>query len=264
MERAEQEKQSKMIVDAHVHIGELDSKSKHFGTTPRKFTADDMIRLMDKNGVDIVVANCIGRMLNDDDFKVKNLIIADGMSRYPDRIIGFARVNPWLEECVDQLRWAIQEKKFRGLKLHPITESFQANDELVHPLMEEASRLRIPVQIHSHQPGSQPALIGDLADRFTDVTIIMAHMGMAMYKDAIFVARKCPNIILETSAQPWTHRICRTVIDNIGVERLIFGSDAPLHHQEIELKKVQMAGLSKEELRFVLGDNMAKIVGIKI
>jgi predicted TIM-barrel fold metal-dependent hydrolase len=129
--------------------------------------------------------------------------------------------------------------------------------------MEEASRLRIPVQIHSHQPGSQPALIGDLADRFPDVTVVMAHMGMASYKDAIFVARKCPNVVLETSAQPWTHRICRTVMDTVGVTRLVFGSDAPLHHQEIELRKVQMASLSEEELRLVLGGNIARIVGIQ-
>jgi len=252
-----------MIIDAHVHIGELDSKSQHFGTAPRKFTADDVIQLMDKNHVDKAVSNCIGRMLDYDDFKEKNMIIADAISKHPTRITGFVRVNPWLEDCVEHMKQAIQEWGFKGLKLHPITESFQANDELVYPLMEEASRLKVPVQIHSHQPGSQPALIGDLADRFPDVTVIMAHMGMAMYKDAIFVARKCPNVVLETSAQPWTHRICRTVVDNIGVTRLVFGSDAPLHHQEIELKKVQMAGLSEEELRLVLGENMARIVGIQ-
>jgi predicted TIM-barrel fold metal-dependent hydrolase len=248
------------IVDAHVHIGEMDSRSKHFGTAPRKFMADDMIELMDRNHVDVVVANSMGRILNEDHFRKNNLALSEATSRFPDRIIAFVRVNPWLEDCVDHMRLAVREWGFKGLKLHPITESFQANDEIVHPLMEEAVRLRIPVQIHSHQPGSQPALIGDLADRFPDATIIMAHMGMALYKDAIFVARKCPNVVLETSAQPWTHRICRTVIDNVGPERLVFGSDAPLHHQEIELRKIQMAGLSDADLEFVLGTNMARIL----
>jgi len=252
-----------LIIDAHVHIGELGQKSKHFGSTPRRFTAEDMIQLMDSNRVDVVVANCIGRLLDEHDFEARNKIVSASVSKYPDRIVGFVRVNPWVSNCVQQMKMAIREWGFKGLKLHPIAESFQANDEIVYPLMEEASRLKIPVQIHSHQPGSQPALIGDLADRFPDVTIIMAHMGMALYKDAIFVGRKCPNVILETSAQPWTHRISKTVVDTLGATRLVFGSDAPLHHQEIELKKVQMASLSDGELRLVLGENMKRVLGLK-
>jgi predicted TIM-barrel fold metal-dependent hydrolase len=249
-----------MIIDAHAHIGTMDGRSRHFGSAPTNFTADDMIALMDRNGVDKVVVNPFGRMLNEQDFEDKNQTIVKAANKYPERIVPFAKVNPWLDNCVGLFEKAVREWGCKGLKLHPISDAFQANDDLVYPLVEASARFRVPIQIHSHQPGSQPALIGDLADRFPDVTFIMAHMGMSLYKDAIFVARLLKNVILETSAQPWTHRICRLVIDQIGSDRLVWGSDAPLHHQEIEMMKVKMSALNEDEKKKVLGENIARIL----
>jgi predicted TIM-barrel fold metal-dependent hydrolase len=252
----------KLIVDAHVHIGTMDGRSRHFGSAPREFSAEDMIALMNRNGVDKVVVNPFGRMLNDRDFEEKNQVIVRAAKKYPNRIIPFTKVNPWLDDCVQLFDRAVNEWGCKGLKLHPISDAFQANDDLVYPLIEMAAKFKIPVQIHSHQPGSQPALIGDLAERFPDVTFIMAHMGMNLYKDAIFVARILKNVVLETSAQPWTHRICRLVADEVGSDRLVWGSDAPLHHQEIEMMKVKMSALNEEEKRKVLGENIARILNL--
>jgi predicted TIM-barrel fold metal-dependent hydrolase len=158
---------------------------------------------------------------------------------------------------------AVREYGLKGLKLHPIIDSYQANHSMVFPLIEAAGELGVPVTIHSHQPGSQPALIGDLASRFPTVTIIMAHMGMAAYRDAIYVAQKERNVILETSAQPWTHRVVRVAAERIGIERIIFGSDAPLHHPKVELTKIEVAGLSPEEKAAVLGGNISRLLGLK-
>lgn len=249
-----------MIVDAHVHIGTLDSKSSHFGSTPRMFSADDMVALMDKNGIDKVVTNPLGHMATVKEWEEKNGVIVAAAKKYPDRIIAFTKVNPWLENGMELFEKAVKEWGCKGLKFHPISDAFQANDDMVYPYIEKAANFKIPVQIHSHQPGSQPALIGDLAERFPEVTFIMAHMGMNLYKDAIFVARILKNVVLETSAQPWTHRICKLAVDQIGPDRLVWGSDAPLHHQEIEMKKVTMSALNEVEKRKVLGENIARIL----
>jgi predicted TIM-barrel fold metal-dependent hydrolase len=248
------------IIDAHMHLGRGD---EHYGKQAlwdqkAQFLADDMKSLLDQVGIDHAVVFGLGRATEED--RVRPVL--DAVQRYPERFTGFFWANPWETGSRAAFVRAVREYGLRGLKLHPIIDSYQANHSVVFPLLEAAGELGVPVTIHSHQPGSQPALIGDLANRFPTVTVIMAHMGMAAYKDAIYVAQKEPNIILETSAQPWTHRIIRGAADKIGVHRIVYGSDAPLHHPKVELTKIEVAGLDPEQRALVLGGNIARIVGI--
>jgi predicted TIM-barrel fold metal-dependent hydrolase len=250
-----------LVIDAHTHLGRGD---EHYGKQAlwdrrTHFLAGDMLRLMDEVGVDVVVAFGLGSPAFED--RVKPVI--DAVQRYPERFVGFFWANPREPDSRIGFVRAVREYGLKGLKLHPIIDSYQANHSMVFPLIEAAGELGVPVTIHSHQPGSQPALIGDLASRFPTVTIVMAHMGMAAYRDAIYVAQKEGNVILETSAQPWTHRVVRVAAERIGIERIIFGSDAPLHHPKVELTKVEVAGLSPEEKAAVLGGNAARLLGLK-
>jgi uncharacterized protein len=249
------------IIDAHMHLGRGD---EHYGKQAlwdRKalFLADDMKALMDDVGIDHAVVFGLGRAVEEDRLRP----VLDAVQRYPERFTGFFWANPWDAGSRAAFVRAVREYGLRGLKLHPIIDSYQANHSIVFPLLEAAGELGVPVTIHSHQPGSQPALIGDLASKFPTVAVIMAHMGMAAYKDAIYVAQKEPNVILETSAQPWTHRIIRVAADKIGIHRIVYGSDAPLHHPKVELTKVEVAGLDPEQKALVLGGNIARVVGIE-
>ena len=67
---------------------------------------------------------------------------------------------------------------FQGIKLHPLFNAFTANDAVVHPLMEVAQQMDLPVFIHSgHPPFSLPHSIIQLAEDFPKVRIAMVHMG---------------------------------------------------------------------------------------
>ncbi len=223
-----------------------------------------MINLMDKNGINKIVTFPMGHILTLN--AEANRIVAEEAKRYPDRIIPFIRVNPHFgEDAVKEFEQGVKELGFKGLKLHPVRESFTANDEIVFPLIEKAIYLKVPVLIHSHTRNqSHPTLIGDLADHFPDATIIMAHLGCTQYKDAMFVLRHCPNVSADTSCQPWLHRILKQVIDVAGVERIYYGSDAPLHTPEIEMMKVKLAGLNEDEMRLIMGENIARLLNLKI
>ena len=252
-----------MIIDAHTHLGNLGTKSSYMGTTPSSFLGDFMIDLMDKNGIDKIVTFAIGNILTPN--SEHNNIILEEVKRYPDRIIPFIRLNPHFgEESVKELEHGVKELGYKGLKLHPVGESYTANDEMVFPLIEKSIQLKIPVLIHSHTRNqSQPTLIGDLADHFPDATIIMGHLGCTQYKDAMFVLKHCPNVSADTSCQPWLHRILRQVIDIAGADRIYYGSDAPLHPVVTEMMKVELAGLSEDEMRLIMGENIANLLNLK-
>jgi predicted TIM-barrel fold metal-dependent hydrolase len=249
-----------MIVDAHIHLGKKSENIGYYGTSPSQLTAEEMLKVMEKNNVDYSIAMAMGRGKNLD-YKENNQYISKIINEYPDKFSGFARINPWSKQAVKDLERAVLKMGFRGLKLHPEIDSFRPNDEMIYPLIEKSEELCIPVIIHSHRPGkAQPALIGDLAINYPEVTFIMAHMGGNLYQDAFFVAKVCPNVILECSAQPWIHRIARGIIDKIGSKRLIWGSDYPFHFQKVEKLRIECAPLKVKEFNRVMGQNILEII----
>ena len=247
------------VIDMHTHLGRGDS---YYGRQAiwdgTSFGADDMLALMDAEGIDRVVS--FGSWWEGAGRRTRPVL--EALERHPGRFVGFFWADPWDPHSRADFVSSVRDFGFKGLKLHPIRDSFQASHRVVDPLVEAAGELGVPITIHSNQPGSQPALIGQLARRHPDVTIIMAHMGSAAYQDALYVAEREPNIVLETSAQPWAHRILQGAVERIGVERIVFGSDAPLHHPRVELTKIEVAGLSPEHKARILGGNALRLLDL--
>jgi len=244
-----------MIVDSHVHLGSA-PEARARGYIPTFYSAEDIIYSMERNGIDVSVVFAYGRLLNES-FK-HNTTVRNAITKYPDKFVGFVRPNPWYEESVNEMDIFVGELGFKGVKLHSGMESFPVNHSIVSPVIEKASKYGIPIIIDG-----DPALIGDWADQFPDVTFIIAHMSGRGYQTAFFVARKCENIVLETSVNAWTHRILKQAIDIIGPERIIWGSDTPFHTPEVELKKLEMARLNEEDKDMILGGNICRMLGIE-
>ena len=128
-----------MIVDAHTHVGE--SKFVDFMTT-----AESVLQVMDESGVDkaiLLPALSAGRPLPAEK-------VAEEVKKAPDRLVGFAAVNPKEKDAVDKLEEAVVKYGAKGLKIHPTFQALPADDEIyVYPLMEKAQELNIPVMFHS-------------------------------------------------------------------------------------------------------------------
>src|SRR5207245_1097439 len=152
---------------------------------------------------------------------------------------------------------------FRGIKLHPLLHAFLPTDEPVLDIMDEARSGKVPVAIHSgHPPFSLPWSIGELAELYPDVRIVMLHMGHGhgvYIQAAINTAKRHDNIILETSGMPM-HTKIREAVRMVGEGRVVFGSDFPFHHHSVELQGVRVAGLTEREQELLLYEKEAKVL----
>jgi hypothetical protein len=230
------------IVDAHCHLGYFGGWA-NVGTT-----AEELIELNKEfNVVHSIV------------FSQINKLSAEAVMKHPKNFTGYAWLNPFEgEKAVNELRTAVKEWDCKGVKLHPLLQAFIADDPIVYPIMDEARRLNLPVAIHSgHPPFSLPWSIGELAEVYPDVTIVMLHMGHGhgLYiRAAINTAKRYSNIVLETSGMPM-HTKIKDAMETVGDDRVIYGSDIPFHHPSVELQRVKMAGLSEHQLRKILHGN---------
>lgn len=252
------------IIDSHVHMGPM------FDVRPGMFrgtNAADVLRIMDEAGI---TACCVfpplweGPDLQDHSFEAANEAIFREVQGHRDRLIPFARVNPNLGyDAIRELERCHSEYNCRGLKLHPSTEHFSANNiKLLRPYLERCQEWGWPVFFHSgYYPTCQPALFVPLAQAFPEVPMILAHIGYAHYADLIVAANTCPNIYIETSANS-TSMVMKQVLRDVPVEQFVYGSDLPFTDPTDVMRKIRaVPGLSESAQQKIFAGNIKRILG---
>jgi uncharacterized protein len=245
-----------VIIDMHMHIDDVPSLGW-------ELSAETCVRAMDEAQVDRAAVMTIVDLPGGANPTAMELII-EACERFPGRLYGFIRLNPrHLEESLKLLDRAVGELGFRGLKLHPVSTLAHPGQPETIALVRAAGELGVPTLFHcGDEPLSTPLSIEPAAAACPDAKIILGHMGGYRHVDeAIDVAQRHPNIILETSAMPYPEKI-REAIDRIGVDRVIFGSDGPVSSPALERQKVVRAGLTEDETRLVLGGTAATLLGV--
>jgi len=190
-----------VVIDGHTHFA-----GEGKGLPPN--TVEDLLNILDANSIDAIVTcapySSIGK---DRTYDEANQFLAEAMKAAQCRVFPFVRINPHLKEnALKSIEKMVKNEGFYGVKVHPRNEAFSINsEELSFPIAEAAAKLRVPLLIHTGEPDTygfaQPTLVGDLADSFPDLTLIIGHMGKRLREDAICVARWFENIILETSCR---------------------------------------------------------------
>jgi predicted TIM-barrel fold metal-dependent hydrolase len=231
----------------------------------RRFLGDEMIRLLDHYGIDTSVA--FGMANPTSDYVENNEAILAAAREHPGRIIPFARMNPHFEGRAAELveRWVAAGA--RGLKFHPFWDGFQANDPyLVHPILEAADPHGLIVLFHSGESWlTLPGLVYDLAHTFRNIAFIIGHSGLYGFDaEAMALARRVDNVWLDTT-ELWPPERFRMIVDTVGKERLLMGTDAPYINAGAEIEKVLRFGrLTDDELDHVLGGNLARLLDISV
>ncbi len=200
--------------------------------------------------------------------------IAAGMVFHPDNAYvrevvesvpgayGLFWANPHKDGFVEHAREYLDHPKFLGVKMHPLLDGYHPNDPAVHPLAAELVERDLPVLIHCGHPiFTLPWSIEELAVEFPRAKVILGHMGhgnVVYINGAIDVAARNPNVYLETSGMPMHTKIAEGV-ERVGPDRVLFGSDAPFHDVGVEVRKVEVSGLSPDLVARVLHRNARKL-----
>ena len=236
-----------MIIDAHNHLGFRYDLG---------MSTDDLLRRLDRAGVDKAV--CFAQpVVWDNDYVLR------AAKEHPDRIIPFAGIDPWGKTAAEAVRRCF-ELGARGLKLHPVRDSYSlAEPRLVNPLFEVCAEWQAPIISHGMNEWSNtPWQFNEMAQRFPQVTLIMAHGGHNWLRDdAIEVVRRHPNLYVETSVM-YSDYVSRYV-EQISPERVLMGTDTPTEVHEVEMRKIEAAVPDPAKRALVMGGNIARILRLK-
>jgi uncharacterized protein len=224
---------------------------------------------MDSNGIDKSVV--VPVQPKSYHLEPENEAIAVTQLRYPDRFIGFCRIDPRQgEEAVTELRRCVLQLGLKGLLLHPMEEGYTITEDHVVRLVKEAGSLGVPVIVAAGYPWVAHALqIRSVAEQAEEATIIMSHGGQINISglaqaDAFLAMETCSNLSIGTNGV-YRQDFLEECIDAFGPERVLFTSMAPVFHQGFELDRVNSVKMEESARPSVLGGNIIRILedGVK-
>lgn len=281
------------IIDCLTHISTQPDDVIGWGP---KFTAEDLIVQMDAPRqvlgeparVDKAVvfpALALTVPTSRLSFKDQHAYVLESVNQYPDRLIGgvVLQARLWSDEVARQLEDMVTNHNFRMIYIHPSLHKYwlpivtpsegEGSKQLLYPLFEAARALKIPILIHSgEQPYSMPASVDFVAGEFSDVTIIIAHLGTQgenLALEALLMVELHDNVYVETSFA-MAHMMIEAA-HRIGPERMIFGSNMPPLEVTQQIMMVEESltydppigtGMSAADTRKVLGGNLAQMLAL--
>jgi predicted TIM-barrel fold metal-dependent hydrolase len=247
-------------IDCHMHV-----KGRH---QPWSFDHDDrIIEAADKLGIDLLCASIpiVYRMPTMDEVRECNDDVLAAMRRNRGRILGYCYVCPGYREAVDEVDRCLDQGMI-GIKLY---HQYKVSDPAAHIILEKAIEAKVPVLVHAGYPTTeehwarQPNMshAGDLAraaQLYPEAMLIEAHIGgSGDWEWAIKQLREAPRVYLDTSGSGIDEGMVEMAARELGVERLLFGTDMTM---EGGVGKVMGAALSASGKERIFWRNMRAIL----
>ena len=279
-----------MIIDFHTHIYppwlrprrevylQRDATFGELFASPnaKMATVERLIRRMDEDGVDVSVVMGIG-WTDIDLARAANDYLIDAVTKYPDRLVGLAGVNPaWDADAVHEASRCV-DAGLRGIgELHPDTQGYNLSaQETMAPLMEVARQHGLIVTTHSSEPvghvypgkgKTYPEVLWQFIRNFPDVSIVCAHWGggLPLYGLMPEVKDGLSHTYFDSAATTLLYdaQVFETAVSVIGPERILMGSDYPLVRARKIIGQVESSALCKSDKDLILGGNAKRLLGI--
>ncbi len=256
-----------MIVESHSHIsldlGGTESASTHYGMEPDSI--DAYLRAYDQNKVDACYVFGLRSFWDSAFIQRENTELAKLRKQYPRRLFPWGCVNPsWPEQEVRaEIRRMANDLGLYGIKLVPICQGFPISGSGMDVVAEEAIRYHLPIFFHDGSPEYCSAVqVAYYARKYPELRVVSGHGGLREHwPDLIPAVRELPNLWVCLSGP--TQWGIQTLYDELGPEKLLFGSDGGLGHPSVikaYLRRVERLQAPEEHKKMILGDNAMQLL----
>jgi predicted TIM-barrel fold metal-dependent hydrolase len=185
------------------------------------------------------------------------------------RVRSYTTVNPnFTDHALDEIETGARAGAV-GIKL---AASRRADDALLDPVCEQASRLGVPVLQHiwQHRRGevsgqeiSDARDLIELAGRHPDVNFLLAHIGGGGdWAHSLRALPDVPNIHVDLSGSGVDRGMLELCLECVGPARMLWGTDLTMDTGLAKLRALAASGVRGDDLEAIKWKNAARIFGL--
>ena len=236
------------IIDAHGHLGYcLQFPVAHSD-------ANGMIEEMDRIGIDRIVISAFKAIATD--YRAGNRLALETAKRHPGRFLVYLVANPhFADEYDTELEPLLDEPNVVGIKVHTELHQCPLADDRYKPVWQMAVRHNRPVLVHLLHPRDIEPLC-TIAESYPELKLLVAHhAGPENIDKNLPVLKRHSNIYVDTCVSVTPFGILERLVGELGVTRVLFGTDMPYLNAGAQIGKVLFAKLGDDAKKRILCQN---------
>ncbi|HET9659537.1 MAG TPA: amidohydrolase family protein [Thermomicrobiales bacterium] len=254
-------------IDVHGHFGPYD---RGLGTRVDGFmgaTAAEVAQRGADCGIELTVMSAIHGLIPYRGNAVKGNADAEASAADHPGIRFWSIVDPRAPASYEQTDRLLSHPRCMGIKIHPHAHQFEIR-EFGATIFAFAAERNAVVLTHSGDIGSYPEDFVAFADQHPNVQLILAHLGNS---DDGSVMRQVQaiqhgnngNLWVDTSsARSMFSGLIEWAVEQIGYDRILFGSDTPLYWAGAQKARLETAEIGDDAKRAILHDNAIALLGL--
>ncbi|MBR3144903.1 MAG: amidohydrolase [Clostridia bacterium] len=228
-------------------------------------TVEQLISAGEKAGIDRFIVQSVATTPHQ--VKSINEFIADEVNKRSDKLIGLGTIHPESEDMRADIMH-LKNLGLHGIKIHPDIQHFAVDCKGFEEAYDICEELGLPVLMHTGDKRydfSNPNRLSPLLKRRPGLIVIGAHLGgWSLWETAVRYLYDFENLYVDTSSA-----LCYIekekaleVIRTYGADRVLFGTDYPLHNLTNEVKIFEDLPLDNDEREKISYLNAKKVYGI--
>ncbi len=181
------------------------------------------------------------------------------------KLVGFGCMHQDFSDMEKEIE-RIEALGLKGIKIHPDIQGVDIDDKRLMPLYEQIEG-RIPVYFHigdnrEEYNFSAPEKLVKIKRQFPRLEVVAAHLGGYSEWEKIGLLTDLDGIWFDTSSALWAMDATRgkQIIKELGVKRVMFGTDYPVAYAKSELELIDKLELEENELNDILYNNAKRFL----
>ena len=171
--------------------------------------------------------------------EIPNRYVSEYVRKYPQKLIGFAGVDPTEDGVLEEVSAAKEDLRLQGLTVSPANQDFHPADSRAMEVYEAAEKLGMPILVHPSGQFSErskldygrPYLLDEVSRSFQNLRIVIAQLGQPWIEETITMLGKHPHVFADVSgllSRNWqAYNALVSAYQHGVIDKLLFGSDFP-------------------------------------